>query len=372
MHQYHHLFNFLKNRELDELYACISLKSLGRGMINIFIPIYLYKIGFSLSMIFIFFALISLFHAAGAFPAGKLAAKVGFKHAILMSIPLLIIAYVFLYTIETYNWPLIIPAGLIGIHNAIFWTSYHIDFSKWSKSKDRGKSVGFAGMLVYLFAVGGPFIGGLILATLGFNILFIIVSLILISSAIPLFFTHDYYESTDIKLSHVFQHSKKDFLSFFGHGVETGVGEVLWPLFIFISIKESFTLLGSVASLSLLFSAGVVLLIGFVADFRRRLILSLGSVFHGMVWISKMFIGTPAGLFTTDALHGITKSMSHTPYAAIIYDKSNQTNRIEFLVAREVTFHLSRTAFLIAMVFIADLYIGFMIGSFTSLLYMLI
>ena len=41
--------------ELSELYACMLLRSLATGLIGLFVPVYLYKNGYSLQSIFVFY-----------------------------------------------------------------------------------------------------------------------------------------------------------------------------------------------------------------------------------------------------------------------------------------------------------------------------
>ena len=40
------LHHYFKNKELDELYVSVALKALAVSFIQVFVPIYLYKLGF--------------------------------------------------------------------------------------------------------------------------------------------------------------------------------------------------------------------------------------------------------------------------------------------------------------------------------------
>ena len=67
IHDYLHgpISHYFKNKEMDELYVSIGIKALAQSIIQIFIPIYLYKLGFSISTIalyyIIFFTSITFF-----------------------------------------------------------------------------------------------------------------------------------------------------------------------------------------------------------------------------------------------------------------------------------------------------------------------
>ncbi|MDA1038362.1 MAG: hypothetical protein O2877_01585 [bacterium] len=92
---------FLKNKELDELFASMSLRSFAVSIIGIFIPIYLLQIGFSLVQVFLFFALLSIVHSISSLASIKVACKYGFKHSILFNTPLLIVFFLLLSVLET-------------------------------------------------------------------------------------------------------------------------------------------------------------------------------------------------------------------------------------------------------------------------------
>jgi len=103
-HQHHSALHFLHNKELNELYASIAIKSFAISLIGIFIPIYLLQIGYSLASVLIFFSTVASVHALMSFFAAKVAARVGLKHTILFSIPVLIAALLGLYSLDRIDW----------------------------------------------------------------------------------------------------------------------------------------------------------------------------------------------------------------------------------------------------------------------------
>src|SRR3990172_1971196 len=143
-----HLFSFFKNRELNELYVSLAIRAFSLSLIGVFFPIYLYKIGYPL-----------------------FSSKYGIKHSILISIPFLIGFFFLLYSIGTYNVPLILLALFDGISTAMFWVPYHIDFAKFSSKKNRGKQIGVAAITASVISVLGPIAGAGILVFAGFKVL---------------------------------------------------------------------------------------------------------------------------------------------------------------------------------------------------------
>jgi len=371
---HHHFLHFLHNRELNELYASIAIKSFAISLIGIFIPIFLIQAGYSLTSVLLFFALLAGTHAIGSIPASKISAKFGFKHSILFSIPILILALLGLYVLDLFGGLFYVVAILFGVSNSLFLIGYHVDFAKFSDKKNRGSEVGFSKVLSLLFNVAGPILGGIILTIFGFKSLFILSSIFLVLSAIPLFYSKDIHNPIKFSFKGIFKGQKiKDTLGFIGFGFERAVGYVLWPIFIFFMILgESYTNLGAVASLTLISSVIIIFAVGKFSDSYKRTILKIGAVLNSIVWFVKTLVSTVLHVFVIDIFSGATQTMINIPFDALSYDKANKDNIVRYIVFREFTINIARSVFLIVMIFVVDITSGFIFGgSLGSLLQLL-
>jgi len=356
MHKHTGIFHFLKNRELNELYISIAIRAFAVSLIGVFIPIYFYQQGYSFFSIFLFYAFWSLTHLLFSIPSAKISSKLGLKRSILLSIPFLILFFFFLYSLENFNWPLPLLSILIGLSTSLFWLSYHVDFAKFSNRKNRGKQVGFSKIIIAVFSVLGPIAGGIILTFVGFGMLFIIVSVLLIGSVIPLFFSREIHEPSSFSLKGFFRGQKiKDILSYIGFGIEGKIGAVVWPLFIFIFIfSEKYISLGLVSSLTLGVALISVIFIGKFSDIYRRKILKIGSVFNAVIWIVKSFIITPVQVFITDAFYGVSRVTMDVPFDAINYDKAKEEERVKIILQREMYTHLGIILLFLVLMFFTE------------------
>jgi len=364
--------HFLANRELNELYASIAIRHFALSMISIFIPIFLLKIGFTITQTLAFYTIITITHAFFSLPVAKIAGKYGFKHLIIFSIPLRLIFYSLLYTLEHSPLFFFILPLIIGIERSLFWTGYHVDFAKFSDQKNRARELGTAKIIISLATITGPLLGGLFITNIGFNFLLILVSLLLILSIFPLILSSDKHEKIDTSLKGIFRGQKiKDFFSFLGHGIEGAVFDTIWPIFIFFIILNNYTSLGTVHTLSLIFSLLFIIIIGKLADKNRRKILRAGALINSLIWIMKYNIKTAFQVFTIDSLQGISKKLINIPFNALGYDKANKDKVLRFIVFREFSVNLGSAILFFIMIFIANLKISFFIGVGASLLYML-
>lgn len=370
---YHTLHLLFNNRldKIEELYLNLSLRAFAVSMISIFVPIYLLQLDYSLSSVLLFYVIISLTHAAFVFPSAIVSARFGFKHAIFLSTPLLILFYFLLHTLNDYNWPLSMVAIVFGIENALFWFGYHAYFSRVGDANHRGEEISFARIFRLIAGITGPLVGGLLITFASFKFLFIIVPILLIVSCIPLFLSKDTYASDHLSLNRVFAGRKiRDYLAFIGYGIETGAGLIVWPIIAFFSILHSFTALGFITSLSLFFSFIATLIIGRYTDIQRRLVLRAAALLNVVIWIARMFVRTSLHIVATDSLYGMTRTAIGISFDALSYDKANKDGLLASIAMREITIQIGRAILFASLVVIAEMGIGLLLGSGASFLYL--
>ncbi|KKL69578.1 hypothetical protein LCGC14_2113560, partial [marine sediment metagenome] len=294
------------------------------------------------------------------------------KHSMLISIPFLIIFLLLLYSLEDFRWPLPLLSVFVGIGTSLFWISYHVDFAKFSDRKNRGKQIGLSKIAMSIFSVLGPIVGAVILTFEGFKILFIITSVLLIGSVVPLFMSRELHEPASFSLKGFFKGQKiKDVLSYLGHGIENKLGLVVWPLFIFIFIlDEKYISLGLVSSLALSIALISTLVVGKFSDISRKVMLKFGSVFNALVWVAKSFIVTPIQLFVAEAFYGASQTTMHIPFDAINYDKAKKKAIIKTILEREMYHQIGAALLFLVLIFLTDSLIQIFRfgGSISSLL----
>lgn len=371
MHSNHH-FHYLHNREMNELYLSVAIRSFALSMVSVFVPIYLLQMGYTLAEVFLFFIAFSLAHIIFALPAAHIASKFGFKHSILFSIPLLMLFIFGLHTLEQFNWSLYALALIVGLAGDLYWISYHIDFSLFSDKDHRGKEVGMARIATLLFHALGPIMGGYLLVTTGFSALFTIVSVLLFVSAVPLFFTSDVHQPWKLSWRNIFRGQKlKNIVVFLGHGFESGAALIIWPIFIFFVIVNDFSTLGFVTSLSLVFSLLFTFAVGRMSDAKERLVLKLGAFLNMIVWFGRFAVRTTSHVIGVDALYGVSQALVRIPFDAITYDKANKIDIVKFITLREIVIHAGRVILFAVMFILVTTKHSFILAGLASLLYFL-
>ena len=89
-------------------------------------------------------------------------------------------------------------------------------------------------------------------------------------------------------------------MNFSGYAVESWIGFILWPLFLFIILKSS-EAVGAVASLSMILTLVVFYFVGRKTDGSdKEKMLKVSSVFYSVGWISRLFAYNFTSVFLVD------------------------------------------------------------------------
>ena len=140
----------------------MTLKTLSLSMISVFVPIYLYDLGFSLFDISVYFFMYFVIRAPINIIAGVLVARYGPKHVLSYGYVVTLVYLGMLLTLPQYDWALWSMSLAAAISNSFFFVAYHVDFSKIKESKKEGEELGHMYILVRVAGAVGPLFGGLL------------------------------------------------------------------------------------------------------------------------------------------------------------------------------------------------------------------
>lgn len=357
----------LHHCSLKALYVCVGLREFAIALMSVFLPIFLLEMGFRLKAVILFFAVSRLAQAIGSLPSGWLAGKFGLRSTLFGSMAALLLFYLALFQLESFDWNLMMLGVLKGTSEALFWVGFHTSFASLSRGPNRGRLVGMGDVLrnVSFF---GPLIGGLVAAAGGFRALFSLAcSLLFVSCMAASKICHSVPKCFTAK-NVLNRRGFNDALGFLGHGAEGAIGTVIWPMIIFYSILRSYTALGAVTSISLVFSLAFVFLSGVLADIDRRKTLRILSFLQAAIWAVRSLVKTPLQLFATDAVYGVSRASIRVPFNAFAYDKADQ-EALSYTVFREICINFGGCLVLSLISFLPTLDTAAYIGAGVSLLY---
>lgn len=364
MHGFH-IIDLRKRKPLAVLYAASTLRAFAFSFINIFLPLFLLKSGYSIENILIFYFI--QFAAAGvaSIMAAKSLEESGIRLTVGTSSAFLIVFYLLLFYIDIHSIPIYVLAIFAGFGEAFYIVPINVYFSITADKKHEGEEVGLLFEIPFIATILGPIIGGAIVHLIGFDALFFFASLIMLTSIIPLFW------AKEIQRKHKFKMPEKvsvnETLGILSAGArDTGVF-VFWPLFLFLLVKQ-FVAVGIVESFSIFSAAVVTLLIGKLSDnYGEKKVLEWGSIANAVSWPLRVMFTTLSQLIFVALYIGVSALSLLVPMQSIIY-KNARKNPIQYFIFEQFMRAFGRVFMLIlVLVFAANLYIGLLFCSIAAL-----
>ncbi|NQU83600.1 MAG: hypothetical protein HQ536_02720 [Parcubacteria group bacterium] len=335
------------SKQMKELFSSVMILNFATSAVALFEPIYLYTIGFSLRGILVFYLIVYILYFFLLPLGGKIARAQGYEHVMLFSAPFLILYYLALFAIP-FNYLFVVVAILaLTIRKILYWPGYHADFAQFGEKKERGREISNLYLLGAFVAMIGPAIGGLVITFLGFKVLFIMASVLILLSNIPLLLTPEKFEPTPFSYRGAFKdlvrkEKRRKFFGYFGFGEEM-ISLAIWPIFIY-SIVVSYDKIGLLVSVSIFVSIIIALFVGRVIDHRSRHmgLIRAGTIFTFFVWLFRIIITKTFGVFLIDAGHRISRVISGLPMAAITYNDAKKSSIMRSVIFKEMALSVGK------------------------------
>ena len=275
--------------ELSELYASQLLRSFALGLINIFVPVFLYRLGYDIPTIFWFYVWWFAFRPFLDIVTGLIIGRIGPKHTLALGVFVQILHLSMLLTLGSRGWPLWLVAVTGGWAFGLFILAFEVGFSKVKHSEHGGKELGYVTIFERLGAVLGPLTGGLVAAAFGLRYTIGLAIVVLLGSLIPIFLSQ---EPTKIRQKLRFdtfplRKHTRDLVAGAMLTLENVVAIILWPLFIgvFVFTDNTYAKLGVVTAVGTFVAVLCSHIIGKLTDagYGRTFLRSgayLGAIVH--------------------------------------------------------------------------------------------
>jgi len=372
---HHHIDKLLHLKDkLSFIYTHLILQSFALSLIGVFIPIFLYTIGFDLRKIILFILVQWIFFGGFSPVYARIVSKIGLKEVIIIRTPLLILNLFLLYILpgshflQSYVYVL---AALEGISGALYTMSITSLFAKHIGIKQQGKRTAKFMAFPRMASVIAPAIGGFIALEFGFPLLFLLVLLILTISLIPIFFLKENIDHPGYKslLFKDFKKHFKEFITLNGYAMRGVALGILLPIAIYLYKQNTFSL-GVVTSLSALASAMLYIYLGSVVDKKGiNNFIRFGGVYTGVlmvlmgIYIESYFLVVLAVLIGFNTVP--------IAYETHLYREAKKhRSPLEFISFKEFSLFIGRSIFLLFLLFITiEFDTAFYIGALASLVF---
>ncbi len=377
--------------ESAALYTTSAVSDLAISLIGIYLPIYIYQISLEnlifhsnslingLGWISIYYLVLSIgVLCTILFFTHSIFNKLHLKSSLFTGIILRIVSLILLH-FSARNYYLLIPsAAFWGARIAFYWIPYHIFFVR--RTDDGGHKFGtgigkrrfFSGIATAL----GPLLGGLIITNLGFNILFYLTIVLLLSSALPtvLYVKEERHKTHRIKdVWNEFLWNKKFLnttIALAGRDTASIIVTIYWSIMLYLKLAN-FVELGFLNTISCILATVLFLIIGKLIDHHEKTGLhGISVVINSLIQISRVFIVSTVSFYINNIFDQINNSAYSTIFMSATYEKAQKNKVSNFMVYRLMVFHLSRI-FLLGFVTLTILLTGtwqwvFIVGAIAS------
>jgi len=356
-------FNHRPSSGFIALFCGRMLQFAANGLLGLFLPIYLLQQMENQTELVFYYYLIGYLLYFLLLPIGaRMLNKIGLRRSIRASVFFEILFYVSLLQLSQ-NPVLFIPLSILflTIDRLLFWIPFHTDFAKFTEKNDRGKEVSLLWATRSLLRVVMPVMAGWLIVEYGFSVIFVIVIMVLFSINLPFLFLPRTKERFSWKVKETFQRflDKKNqglVLANIANGMENAAGVVIWPIFIFGTLKGDYLQVGAVSSAIILVVILLQLLVGkYVDKLNKRHLLRWGSAFNALGWFIKIFVFSAFQIFIAGTYHGLARIFKDTPFDSLNYEFMADKGHLvdEYTVLKEMAISFGR----VLMLFVAVLFI---------------
>ncbi len=335
LHKRHH-WRLASFDEIAELYLSRLMTMFALNLVNMFAGIYLYKLGYSIIYIGIFYSLLYLLRSIMLVASAYYIARFGPKHSTLMAAILQMLSFAAFAMVETYGlWAIIAFGVMQKIAGALYDMAYMTDFSKVKHPEHVGKELGVMQMLEKLGKLIAPFIGGLVASLFSIQITIIVASLSFLLAAMPLLRTAEPIRLGE-KISYKSIKWKRwlpSMLSYSALGYAYEAGTLTWGLFLTLVVfSESgqgiYAIIGVLSSLSILLSMYIARTFGKLVDRKKgRELLTFGAIGNNISFILRAFVDSALSVVLLKILVELSASASRMSIKRVVLDIADSSGQ---------------------------------------------
>lgn len=222
------------------------LSTFSRNLIEVFIPIILYKFGFPLKTVIFYYLLVNAFSLMLSYPCVYISNKYNNKVLAIIGIISFMILQTLLNFIHKSNFFIIILAFFYALYRRGYWLSRRFYNLRVIRKENISLTYSLISIVNQLGVISSTYIGSLLLDFTTVKILTIIAVILFLISLVPLYlfkFEHK-EESVELEPFKTFRKIPKNSLILFGTYELINVVKFLFTIYLFIYIKDTYQTIG--------------------------------------------------------------------------------------------------------------------------------
>ncbi len=333
--------------DLKKYNIFIFITSFAKLLVEIFIPLILYNMSFTIKEIILFlilkYSFCLLFIPVGYF-IGK---KYSVSTLMILSSIIFSITYIYLSQINKNLISLIILSILYSSYLMFYWLGRHTYGLSIIEDKKTTDNVSLYNIFTILGGLFSPFIGSYIIEKTSTLTLSTIVLVLMIISIIPLTKIKKIKLNPNTQIKHIIKSFPKTNYIFNTLDQLRYILYTVLPLWIYINIKSKYSYIGILNIITGLGSIIYIYLLSKKMDKNKKDYLSLSLLIMGIIYLLKISITSNLAYLIITLFEGITKSSLDTITLRNTYVYQKNYCITSYIIFTEIINNIARTLFLI-------------------------
>ena len=333
--------------DLKKYNIFIFITSFAKLLVEIFIPLILYNMSFTIKEIILFlilkYSFCILFIPVGYF-IGK---KYSVSTLMILSSIIFSITYIYLSQINKNLTSLIILSILYSSYLMFYWLGRHTYGLSIIEDKKTTDNVSLYNIFTILGGLFSPFIGSYIIEKTNTLTLSAIVLVLMIISIIPLTKIKKIKLNPNTQIKHIIKSFPKTNYIFNTLDQLRYILYTVLPLWIYINIKSKYSYIGILNIITGLGSIIYIYLLSKKMDKNKKDYLSLSLLIMGIIYLLKITITSNLAYLIITLFEGITKSSLDTITLRNTYVYQKNYCITSYIIFTEIINNIARTLFLI-------------------------
>ena len=332
------------------IFSCIS--TFARSLIEIFISLYLFKNGFSIKYILLFYLFENLFAIILSYLFVKIGEK--YKYSIIMYIGIIsfiVLQIVLNNVINSLSYVLLI-AFLYSIYRRGYWVSRRFYITNIIPQKDSSESFSIVLIMTQLASILSGYLGAILLDGFSVLTLTIISSILLFISVIPLISIK--YKETNNKIElvkNIKNYDKRNYLAFSLYELDNLLG-FIFPIYVAIYIQNSYVMAGSINAISNLAILLFIFIYGKIIKKKNYFVLS--TLLFIIMCVMKLFLYNYF-ILVIYFFEGIVKTMQNQSVNKIYFENRNGMDLTHYNLMYQLIEAIIRAIVVIPLLFMNDI-----------------
>lgn len=324
----------------------LIISSFTKLLIETFLPLVIYNIGFSFIHIEIFYLFTFLTIFVFIFPISKLGLKIGFNKLMIISSFLFSFTYIFINYLNKNIYFLLFISIINGLYLISYWLGRHIYGIKIIKNKNVTNNVSLYTIFSIIGSIPAPFIGSYLLKKIGYFSLSIISLILSLISVIPLFFIKENKNERKLNLKLILKrYPKKNYLIYFLCQFKFFL-ILFFPLYVFINVDKNFKFIGMLTVFQNLASVIYVYVFSKLMEKHKKNYFNLTIFLLDFIFLIHIFIKNKTILMFIIFLEGILNASFDTILLRETYSFKNNYNYISYITFVELMYSFYRVIIL--------------------------